>query len=1744
MFDIPKLAYKLILFLIFILNNIIKADYPLEEKYYFQLYPSDNKEKPYLYYAYLPTSNFLTINSTEGENCKIIENKTVNEYPIKDLSSVASLNDNFLIKTCFGPDKIVELINKKNETFVYKNNNLLTNVNYCYTTMILDPLNQNDYVIMTYWSDFYLKNGKKRYTHKCITFNPINQTFSNEIVLTAYSNIIELFINYNYYARSCITFRSKDIYCSINLDSDESYANSFFIDTSEIYTSNPQIHLVISNTDYGENVYQKPIAIGKEIHDVFGGFFDAFLTEYHNQKEDKTTFVSTLFRKSLFATFVPVSDSSKKYYGVNVEDSYIDPNLFNHLVPNQDDLIIIYLMKTRDSMGLIMSRFNLSESVTFHKKFQEYSLSNYLQENICPNPKYMQSIYSTSFINYSNNDKVKISEKGSDYYYKYQKDIVSFISCEDENKNVYYESKKIIMPQCLNELDVLNNKDFHTFKYISGENKKTIDIYNDPKYLSLRNCTIEFFPVKVKPQTIIIKITKDEGFLILDHTRTQEVRNPIKIEIFITINFYTKVPLSIPYRIKYTSLNNNTISCHLSSDICKIDLVNKNDDDSCDIEYCLYCNETNKCAECVSTIEGIGLDEKNNKCICNIENGFQMYPKLFHSTINMCICKENYSFYKNVSLCRPNKELNNGSYYQDRIDEVSSIPIYDDCPKDCLFCRLKNNTFNCGNDTEIEPETNIDTEGETEKPFISIDGDICLNNNSIDNTWFAIGQTKFYYARIMNCNYIFDNNLLFFYSNRSDCSFNNSIKDIEYISDCLQRPELKNYNDYKNFLDNSKEYDPNDENITIYEEKENYFFHLIKNQKNSSNISDIELSDECEQILKSTYNIDNDTNLLIFKVDIKRDDTISRQVEYQFYNPNPKNIYEKLDLKNCIPNENNTLEKISEIERINISIPVDWTEKHIQYIDELYIKHGIFLFNAKEPFYNDVCFKYKTPKNTDIYLQNRREKYFLLDPLCQSGCTVISLVDPIDLNKDKYKIKCNCPLKLLPEVPENIKFDKKSLKEIFNGKYTLPNIKVLKCGGKVSIFFVIFILMIIFLASFLHRKLRGKLICLKKLQDEIDDDKQNLLDENENEQEELDHQFNRDKKKKSRKQNNNQQKEPDTTNNEIDNKINNEIDNEINKKNDSNKNKSIKNSSVGIEKSEVKNVVDSIVVKKPKDKRNKLKIEITDFKNSNKIINKISNVNSIHKKEITNNTLISSQQSEDENKSSNTKLVSEQSTMNKIIEEDKKDEGDSKKGDNKDEKDDKKEEKKYGNVKKEEKKEDKKKDKKDEDENKKKDKKNEEKEDKKKDKKDEDDDKKDKVLDVNKTEKSNKKLRKIDKLVESIKLDVNDDSSKNKIDFTKSVAPLPQNYEKDEVEVEFDNNDNNKNNLIDNILESQIFDSKDNTKIKKGNNKDKNYPSNPPRKVSGVGNNPLKSSENSLIKKRKKKIRKVKNDNKTSDYILNKSDFEEIQDGRSFLEIYISMIKYNSTLAFMFYYFKEIAKNDKGQKREAHPKYEGIKMDNDIFIRSSVFVLTFNVYIFFNILLMFNSSSLHLYLHKDKDLNEKYRGVFFFINLFLYPILFYILSSVFKRITSIREFIFDKIYECQVIKSDKDYKGKKNEPKKNLKLHEIKTEVSKYLNQKKGIRSILFLVGSSIFVLFNCYLVTCFCSVYNNSIFCLIVNIIMSVLFGFILTLILFALSSFLRYKSIKISYEIFYNISRWLNPTYVMYKNNYFSCE
>ena len=124
---IIKFTYCILV--LFTLNYITISQDILEDKYYFQLYPSEYKNKPYLFHAYTPEKRLITINSTENEICQITENKAVNDYPINGLSSVILYNETLLIKTCFGPDKLLEMIKENNETILKKNNNLVGSSN-------------------------------------------------------------------------------------------------------------------------------------------------------------------------------------------------------------------------------------------------------------------------------------------------------------------------------------------------------------------------------------------------------------------------------------------------------------------------------------------------------------------------------------------------------------------------------------------------------------------------------------------------------------------------------------------------------------------------------------------------------------------------------------------------------------------------------------------------------------------------------------------------------------------------------------------------------------------------------------------------------------------------------------------------------------------------------------------------------------------------------------------------------------------------------------------------------------------------------------------------------------------------------------------------------------------------------------------------------------------------------------------------------------------------------------------------------------------------------------------------------------------------------------------------------------------------------------------------------------------------------------------------------------------------------
>ena len=57
---------------------------------------------------------------------------------------------------------------------------------------------------------------------------------------------------------------------------------------------------------------------------------------------------------------------------------------------------------------LLLSKYDYNTDLKYKSNLTEYSLNNYLREDICKKPKYMQSMFANSFINYNTRDKAII----------------------------------------------------------------------------------------------------------------------------------------------------------------------------------------------------------------------------------------------------------------------------------------------------------------------------------------------------------------------------------------------------------------------------------------------------------------------------------------------------------------------------------------------------------------------------------------------------------------------------------------------------------------------------------------------------------------------------------------------------------------------------------------------------------------------------------------------------------------------------------------------------------------------------------------------------------------------------------------------------------------------------------------------------------------------------------------------------------------------------------------------------------------------------------------------------------------------------------------------------------------------------------------------------------------------------------------------------------------------------------------
>lgn len=171
---------------------------------------------------------------------------------------------------------------------------------------------------------------------------------------------------------------------------------------------------------------------------------------------------------------------------------------------------------------------------------------------------------------------------------------------------------------------------------------------------------------------------------------------------------------------------------------------------------------------------------------------------------------------------------------------------------------------------------------------------------------------------------------------------------------------------------------------------------------------------ECEDYLKTVYNISDNESLIILKIDKSKDNEKSsiKQVEYEAFHPTTK---ESLDLSLC---QNMKINVFYNIPPINIE--------------------DLYKYNQSSDYYNDICFTNNSDNGVDICVKDRRGIYIDNNlPVCEENCELV------DFDLENNKSLCSCDIKAEVSIYNN-EIDTEALYNKFDGEPN-TNIEIIKC---------------------------------------------------------------------------------------------------------------------------------------------------------------------------------------------------------------------------------------------------------------------------------------------------------------------------------------------------------------------------------------------------------------------------------------------------------------------------------------------------------------------------------------------------------------------------------------------------------------------------------------------------------------------------------------------------------------------------
>ena len=232
----------------------------------------------------------------------------------------------------------------------------------------------------------------------------------------------------------------------------------------------------------------------------------------------------------------------------------------------------------------------------------------------------------------------------------------------------------------------------------------------------------------------------------------------------------------------------------------------------------------------------------------------------------------------------------------------------------------------------------------------------------------------------------------------------------------------------------------NNNEIIIREENEQIQISTLKSQKESINYTSIDLG-PCEEKLRKAYNISENEELIIFKIEHYLPNLKIPIIDFILFNQNGSL---NLNLSHCSN------------QYIQYSIPIN-IEENEEY-----------KYDPNSNYYNDKCDIENEDNNLDMTLYEKRNTYNKNNmSLCEADC----LYKGYDF--DKKKAKCECPIKNNVIHFMNLTIDTDKLIYKFKNIKSITNINIIKCYkillSKENLIYNIgsYILLIIIFVSFI-----------------------------------------------------------------------------------------------------------------------------------------------------------------------------------------------------------------------------------------------------------------------------------------------------------------------------------------------------------------------------------------------------------------------------------------------------------------------------------------------------------------------------------------------------------------------------------------------------------------------------------------------------------------------------------------------------